>query len=396
MATFSESLNATVGNALCTLLRFNDAALSTIIEYSPVFPVANAPRLPLGMVRWGIRNFCNYEPPEITDPPFSGGQCAINYTVNTTFERQTVVAFVCQFNPPEFASNSGILGPIVGLEVEPGDTGQALVIVHGGGSLRTEVTEAADNTGCPGIFRNYSITSVVPPIGVPDDCGNPVPDYPDADPPPLAPIDIDFTYQDGDDTDIDFEGTLVFAPVVVNINGEVNIPFRLTIDPTFDIKINGEVNLNTGDINFNFGNNNFNPSPFPQPDDFNTDDDIPDVPPTVPDDIPNPSPNVPEPDTTTVIRGCIVSVLTYDSDATQIGQDGNPNIYAPNLGFVSFGCDIGGIQAWTTDIPVKNFRQIIECPWIGGATLVRGTPRPGVEWVVSPVRATSEQTITFE
>ena len=396
MPNFAEAIRDTIGNNLCTILRTSEAALGTIVSYSPVFPAANAPRLPLGMIRWGIRNFCNYEPPAFTNPPFSGGQCPINYTVNTTFERQTSIAFVCQFGSAEFASNSGILGPIVGLEVEPGDTGQALVIVHGGGSLRTEVTEAADSPGCPGIFRNFAITSVVPPVGVPDDCGNPVPTYPDADPPPLAPIDIEFIYQDNDDIDQEFEGTLVFAPVSFDFNGEVNIPFRINIDPEFEFKINGKVNLNTGDITFDFGNNNFNPSPNPQPDDYRTDEDIPDVPPTVPDDIPIPSPDDTEPDTQVVIRGVIVSVLSYDSDATQIGQGGNPDIYAPNLGFVSFGCDVGGIQAWTTDLPVKNFRQIIECPWVGGATLVRGTPRPGVEWVLSPVRETVDEPIVFE
>jgi hypothetical protein len=267
--------------------------------------------------------------------------------------------------------------------------------VHAGGSAETVVTFAGDSTGCPGQFRNFSITAVIPPVGVPDSCGNPVPDFPDAPEPPIPPVDVDFTYQDNDGVDVDFNAPITFAPVNIDLNGNVIIPFRIDIDPLFNIPINGTLNVNTGDIEFNFGNVNYNPSPFPQPDDFDTDDDIPDVPPSVPDDIPNPSPDNPEPETTTVIRGVIVTVTEYNSDVTIIGQESNPDIYAPNLGFVNFGITVAGSQAWSHDIPVKNFRQIIECPWLGGATSVAGTPRPGVEWTLSPVRSTQEETITF-
>lgn len=395
MVTFAEGLRNTLGSAFCTLARFNEDAISTIIEYSPVPTNTNPSRIALGLARWAIRNYCNYEPPEVTDPPFTGGQCPVFYTTTSVFRGVFVGGTIdpnVEGNP---FINTSQLGPLQGARVVETSTAFELRLFSTawagnptGNILLGTLNKSAYESATVLSF------SAVRADGFPDDCGNPVPEF-DAPPPPVPPVTINFTYQDGDDNDVEFEGNIVYAPVEFNLNGEVIIPFRLDIDPTFDIQINGSLNVNTGDLNFNFGNPNFNPTPFPTPDDYTTDDDIPDVPPGVPVDIPNPSPDNSEPDTVTVIRGVIVTVTSYEGDVTVIGQGDNPDIYAPNLGFINFGITVGGRQAWSHDIPVKNFRQIIECPWIGGATSVAGTPRIGVEWTLSPVRATSEETITF-
>jgi len=99
----------------------------------------------------------------------------------------------------------------------------------------------------------------------------------------------------------------------------------------------------------------------------------PDVPDDVPTPITPPSPIVPEPETRQLLRGVIVTVTNIPDDFGLIFQEGNPDIYIPNLGYVNFLIATGNVLSWSVDLAVKNRRCFIPCPWEGGALRVEGT-----------------------
>jgi len=282
------------------------------------------------------------------------------------------------------------LGPVLGFSIQqdPGSV-QFIFVDFSDGS------DYAGNLNLPDEqFVNCAITNVVRVDGLPDTCGDPLPPTP-TPPQPSDPIDVDVPWTDEDGNDLDITLPVIFAPIRVDINGELIVPFRVSVDPTFNVNFNGSININTGDVSINFKNINTPPKSSPNQDDYGSPDDIPDYPPEVPNSIIPIPPQPDEPETAQVIRACIVTITDYDSNATVIFQDDNPDIYAPNLGFINFGISINNAIAWTSDIPVKNFRNFIPCPWEGGAIAVRGTPRPGVEWIITPVRLRVEEPVEF-
>lgn len=386
---FREQLRQDLANAFCT-------ALENIANFADVFGGANPATLPLTVspLREAYRIACNREPPDPPPPGFTGGQCPILYTVNVQWVRKAVIAFQCVDSGTEFGQQFFVPGPIKGLTVELSDGGAGLYILHGaGGAQRRQVYFYTGTTECPAQFVSYSITSVQPPPGVPDDCGDPEPVIP-----PPAPnfniTNIDITYTNNDGLDITIPAVFIFARANVNLKGEITVPVRLDFSGG-RIQIGGDYNLNTGDINLNFGNSNYNRNGLPNPDGYEPDPTLPDVPPDVPDDVPNPPRDESEGETTRILRACIVTTSVVPNDITEIFQSSNPNIFAPNLGYVQFAINVNGRIAWTSDIPVKNKRNFIVVPWEGGATQVRGTPRPGVTWVITPVYALVEDVVEF-
>ena len=391
MATFEESLPDVIRNAFCTYLDTFEGFIGNLAA-NPFTPFA---RIPLTTTRWAQRWVCNREPPEYSNPPFTGGQCPnIEYDVTVDFTLTNTSGFTIA-GP----NTVRVLGPVNGLvivqPVTPGGENMQLRVLARpitDPSLEFTVVTAA-SAGAPW-EGPFSIQSIVRVDGLPDNCGNPNPDLP-GNPEPSPEIPVDVPYDDADGNPITVPIVLIFAPIRVGFNGTLNVPFRIQIDPEFNVQFNGELNLNDNEVNFNFGNPNYAPSPLPVPDDYRSPEDIPDYPPSVPNSI-SPLPPLPElPETKEVIRAAIVTVSNNTSVATVIGQDANPDIYAPNLGFISFAISIANGIAWTADIPVKNYRHFVPCPWEGGAVQVRGTPRPGVTWTITPVRAKIEEPITF-
>lgn len=335
---------------------------------------------------------CNREPPPPPEPDFTGGQCPTNYTVNTTFQRKNVIAFQCQVTPVEGASTPFVMGPILGLVTERSSNADVLYIVHGAnGAMRTEVTSNTDSPGCPGQFSNYRITSAVRTDGLPDNCGDPPPPTPTPEPGYNSPL-IVVNYTDNSSNDISLNTRFTFLQPIVKIDGSIRVPLRIDVGD-IGVNIRGDIDVNTGDININFGNQNYNPSNEPNPDAYDSPDDIPDVPPDVPTPVVPPSPDNPNDDTTTILRACIVTVSSVGDEQSIIYQNANPDIFVPNLGYVQFLIAVNNRLAWTSDIPVKNTRHFIPCPWQGGALAVRGTPRVGVAWTISPVYDKAESSI---
>lgn len=387
MVTFRQGLVNAIRNGFCTYLGLYEGFLNSLPSAPP--PLGGAfPEIPIAATRFTRRLLCNREPPEESNPPFSGGQCPVFYDV-TLLKNANLADGSPKPGYPDSITVRG-LGPVQGFIItqDPGFP-EFIYVVFADGN------DYAGNLNTPDErFVNCAITNVVRVDGQPDDCGNPLPPTP-TPPQPSAPIDLPVDWTDEDGNDLSLIIPIIFAPIRVDIDGTLNVPFKFDIDPTFNVNFNGSININTGDINFNFGNQNTPPSKYPGQDDYQSPDDVPDYPPDVPNGVAPIPPAPPEDETTSVIRAVIVTVTDYASNATIIDQAENPDIYAPNLGFVQFAISVKNAVAWTSDIPVKNFRNFIPCPWEGGALEVRGTPRPGVTWTLSPVRIAIEEPIVF-
>lgn len=383
MATFSESLQDAIRGTFCSYIGTLEGFLSWLFEEDlvPTTPP------PLVWARFMSRWFCNHEPPPFTSPPFEGGQCVgVSYFVDIYADIRVAGASVRDY--PEVFTVRGN-GPIGGLYLEYVAVNQTSLRIQWGSPQPVIGNTVSEDE----YYAAYQIIDIRREDGLPDTCGNLI--DPPSTPTPSQPILVPVPYEDDDGNDFNLPVNIIYAPVRVDIDGSLNVPFRLQLDPNFDVEINGSINLNTGDINLNFGNTNTPPSKYPGQDDYKSPNDVPDYPPDVPNGISPIPPTPPEDETTGVIRAVIVTVTDYASNATIIDQAENPDIYAPNLGFVQFAISVKNAVAWTSDIPVKNFRNFIPCPWEGGALEVRGTPRPGVTWTLSPVRIAIEEPIVF-
>lgn len=229
--------------------------------------------------------------------------------------------------------------------------------------------------------------------GLPDDCGDPPPVIP----PPVNnynQYDVDVTYNDNDGNDITVPVTLIYGQAFIDADFNVQIPVKVNLTP--QVSFNATLNVQTGDIKFNlaptidlsggtynigFGGDNRSTTnttnyyvggdPPPPPDGSESDD--------------TPPPTAPQSEQ--LIRGVIVTVTAHSGvmEGVFFQDGGNPDIYIPNLGYVQFAIRVGSSVSWTADKPVKSLRSFIPCDWEGGAVDVQGTPRPGVEWTLTPV-----------
>lgn len=383
MATFSEALQSAVRGTFCSYIGTLDGFLTWLFEEDPI-PTTPPP---LVWARFMRRWFCNQEPAPFTSRPFTGGQCAgVTYVVQIYVSRRNGNGTLASGYPFTFSVNA--VGPILGVAEDGTQSVKRIFLQRGGGE--TYIT----NANTPDQYHDvYYIAGIQRQDGLPDTCGDLLEPPSTPLPSPRTPVRVPYTDANGRNFTIPV--SVIFAPVRVDIDGTLNIPFRLQLDANFDFDVNGTINLNTGDINIDFGNTNYPPTKRPKQNDYQSPDDVPDYPPDVPNGVAPIPPSPPEDETTGVIRAVIVTVTDYASNATIIDQAENPDIYAPNLGFVQFAISVKNAVAWTSDIPVKNFRNFIPCPWEGGALEVRGTPRPGVTWTLSPVRIAIEEPIVF-
>lgn len=380
-----ETANA-LRNGYCSIV----GSYANFLEQNfPAFGVVPNPGL--GAARLAQRLFCNSEPPNPPPPPFEGGQCdGVLYNVSWT------VTWSQNSAPPlNNRTQSGtvqLYGPISGITREPlmGIGFNWFVTGRTVGGAVNKVFVAGSGTGsAPYTNPTETITAISRVDGQPDNCGDPDPDIPEPVP-DYNVIDVDVTYTDNSGNDITVPIVAVFAPVVIAGNGNVFAPVRVNVPVDADLNLNGTLNLTTGDINLNFGDQNRLPgledcSPAPP----GVPDDIPDVPDDVPDYSEPDEPGV----VPTVIRGAIVTVTETGNGVTHVFQGDNPDVYLPRLGNIQFQMEFGRRIAWSEDIPVKNRRQFIRCPWEGGAIAVEGTPAPGVVWEITPVYDFSDRVI---
>lgn len=389
MTSYQEASNAAARAVLCSYFSVTDALGRAVRAIDERFAV------PIPFVYDWFRRLCNEEPPPqpSLDPPtpsFTGGQCPFDYNVNVTLDFINTATGTSSGGFPQTFTVSPVRGPIQGLQwvtTDGGSNYNAILSFNGTSTSIGFVGPNAQANGlAPGIAR---INSNTPTSGGPDNCGDPTPD-PVPPPPPFdSTTNTTITYTDNSNNSVDVDVQFVFGNFQVDVNGNLSIPFTLSFAPEFNISLNGSINQD-GDVNISYGNPNYRPSNGccqPNPDNVVADDDDPDPDPTVPVPTPPPPNDGTDDDPTAVIRAVIVTTTTIPDYQSIVYQDDNPDIMIPRLGNVQFLIAVGQKIAWSDDIPVRNRRHFIVCPWEGGAIDVRGTPAPGVEFSLTKVYA---------
>lgn len=378
---FKESLNGSLTPFLCQRLANQSAMYAVFAE--TFLPAARAGEY-FGSMGAGYNLICNRQPPQDQPLPFNGGQCPVEYTVTAT----ATLKYQPDGSTIETDTNStNVFGPILGLRYITGTSGlQQQVVVDAHNAVGVPTAFNLFGTGGLFYWTGATITGVVRVDGQPDNCGNPPRPVP-PDPSPGWNVGGDtITYVNADNVEVTVPVTFQIGNGYVDINAQINVP--ITINVNNDFSLQATVNFHTGDINFSVVNDvkgavNFNTGGIGNGNVVTIN-----PPPNSSDD---PGEGQDDPRDDRAIVGVLVTVTSEPTGrATKIGQEDNPDIYAPRLGNVNFLCRIGTSLSggWTGDIQVKNRRHLIPCPWKSGAIDVKGTPEPGVEWVLTPIYAT--------
>ena len=370
---FMEDLNNGVRDGVCRILGDYDQAM----RYAAQLVIGDAgpdlfERSPPGrIVNAASGLFCDRNPFPTPPPPFVGGQCpGIGYTVeiegvgeNTYYQREFYVKW----------RGTNAIGPIgspSNVGVQLGGTSALFISVeypagNQNGLWSAEAYEV-DPTMPPGFARqpnnkilSATITNIIRQDGQPDNCGNPP--YPSPTPMPIPDRTTPITIGD-------VNAQIALGNGIVQVNGDVTAPIRVNSP---DFELTGIIIFNRGDINFNFG------PTFPT---------FPGIdPPAIPD-----GPNEPDDGKGQIIGVMVESEYEEIPGTTTYFYGANPDVVVPGVGVVSFLVKAGERQGWTNEIMVKGKKQYIPCPSQLPALKVAGTPRLGVTWKLTPVRAKVE------
>lgn len=356
MVSLFEGLQSTIRNVYCATAAPVAVGLSGLGGiYRGLGAYENGDDLidSANIIRGASNLVCNM-PPDDVAPALEGGlpngQC-----VDTIYQVSSDA--VINGNPPVFAGSNSGPGPIFREKGPNSPDGELDVLRDANGSFLS-----GGGTTAPGGTFNLVNISIVPLNG-PDNCGGQDPDAP-----PFNPTDWTSTntvmYDDdnGNPTSVDVD--LVFGPAGGDGGGGFSVPFSLDFGNGLDLF--GDINLTTGDITIGFGNSSGEG-----------------IEPTTPKEL---DPSVDPQQAGLVVVGVrVLSVVDVDAtDATEIFQSGgNPNIWAPRLGHISFLYPTPEGTAWGVDIPVKNTDQII---WsVRPALAVAGTPNLGTSFTIRPL-----------
>lgn len=374
MAGFADELKQKAKDLFCEALAA-DAAVGEALNGVGGAQYSVAPPNLSRAVGLGLCN--NPEPPpENPEPaPFDGGQCPVVYDVTCTL---TGVSRTSDQPISEQCGPIGVLGPVSGVVSGSENDGCQAIVNSASGSTPF---------GGFGNSKNCKVQNVVVirRDGQADNCGSlpdPPPSFPDAGI-PLPPQALGYTDGAGNPQTETLTPTIKLPKIDVSGNITVPVSFK-----GVDVNFIANINVNTGDININLGDDNGDPLGDGSGGGKGGTEGTKPIPPSP---IGGTDGNPPKEDEDReVIVGVIVTVsgTIAGRGITLIAQDDNPDIWAPNLGFVSFLCKVGktGSAAWTEDIPVKNVRHLIACPWERGAIEVKGTPRAGLSWDLTPVK----------
>lgn len=403
---FIPALNQAIKNqVLCPLARANSAlansAQSALANAGVNIPIAAIPNTLKAA-------FCPIpEKPQPVPPPFQGGQCpGVNYRVDIFYSYESLQgdgAWVPLDRDNRFFAS----GPIrfLGVKDDFQATGSPcggevtnknahFLVGVSGEPLVRRLVEIFECSPFIGGNRNFSLGSIVVTRtdDQPDNCGDPPPLVdPPIPPEGLPPAPINFNFEPGIGLPpVLVTGNVVVLPPIINLKGELNIPLKVDVDVnlTGNFEFNANLNVSTGDLNLHFGGKPGNRNPGIEdcnPDYTEPDGDVPSPPVNVgPGDSPRPE------EGEETIVGVLVTVteITPTARPSVLGQVENPDIWVPSLGHVNFLCRTGkgATAGWTPDQPVKNRRCLIPCPWPYGAIEVKGTPQPGVSWVLNPIK----------
>ena len=382
MSAYNDALNGAAQNAFCDITR---AGVAGGLLFTGLTAVTLAGALG-GLAVAGVSahlyaSYCGRPPPPPPEPEeedWEGGQCEdIPYSINIVMELR-IYPKTSNIFAGDIVDNFVGIGRVRTVKVvDTGDFDNDIRIYaawKGGVRDVSVVKGTAQNAENP--FWGYSnVRITVTRIdGLPDTCGNP---------PPILPPD---SFENpGDIIYINPEGITINTPVTFDfrggrfgLNGDFFIPVNITNNLNPTLSFSGTINVNSGNITVNPGDPRAPIGNGSDPGDVFTPPGTPPPPPgndTPPPPPPKPKDRTKEPEK--IIRGVIITTTQQQTDATIIYQDNIPTIYAPALGYVSFLCSVDDALGWSADIPVKNGRQIIECPWRFGAIDVRAQPKPG-------------------
>ena len=319
-------------------------------------------------------------------PPFEGGQCAgVPYLITYTF------------GGVPGTDGRSLRGPIVsaGKFPSPQDPELCSISFTGLNAQGQEETITAAASACSVV----EFTGLIRQDGLPDDCGDPPPVEPPGQPPPTDPrppsTTVNINLPDIGPVDVTFSP--VVGIVYADIDASIKVPVTVNVDlggiaPEFDI-----------DFNIDLTNPGADPEPLP-PGTPENDDERPELPDCPPPAECQPEPEEEEPDDPIddqpdngggeEVLAILVKTTSIASTAkaTQIGQGGNPDIYAPALGFVNFGYRASdGSLVWSPDIAVKNTSFVVGAPKTGLRCVDgKGTPNPGISWNLKVLRGPKE------
>lgn len=403
--TFLEEAAGAVSRGFCTFAGNAPTLPRLFNRFAPglLVPVPNTDGLLYALPpffdfpEFFYRSVCNREPPPRPSPPIEGGQCeCAGYEVRSNALRYQNPTQGC----PSLIVMSPIrrlYGPLLATRLREDGPGSYLYEVYCNGPFEDpdgcgplqwfEMVRFGSSVFCPDPEDRGITFNPIP--GEPNDCGDspiPIPE------PPFGWNNItfnDFSYTDNSMNVVNLgDLNITYEAPRVDINGRVNIPVRLDFSP--NVRINGQLNID-GTVNFFPASGPGRGSPGDSPEDVLPDEPLPEP----PIEIPNIPVDDEEPSGVEVIVGVVVTAEQVGRvRTTEIFQGENPTVIAPYLGLVSFlvQLDSSG-TAWTEDIPVKNARQIISCPWRYGAIDVKGTAEVGWSLKLTPIRDV-RQTIT--
>ena len=396
--TFAEELASAARNGACAVMGNAPTLPRLFRRFAPglLVPIEGTGGLLYGFPpffdfpEFVYRSLCNTEPPPRPVPGFSGGQC-VNERYNIqVFGARFINQGVCD-EIPWASSQPQVWGPILAVYLKENSPGvspsRVICLCNGvtGFPPRDEPVEVslgnfASTAGCP---PSEIRSIIIVPVGHADDCGDtdllPIPPPSPGDDTVTIP---DFTYTDNSQTDINLgDLNVTVESPRIDVNARINIPIRFTLAP--NINIRGNLNLG-GELNIFPGTGSGRGGQPGTPDDAAPTEPVPEPPISIPNEPEDPA----DDDLVPVIIGVAVTTKIVDRiTATEINQNGNPTIYAPRIGSVSFLIEFAaGETGWTEDIDVKNLRQVIECPWPLGAIDVRGTAAEGVEQTLTPIQ----------
>jgi len=307
-------------------------------------------------------------------PPFSGGQCPVQYRIN--IQGIQVRLSDCAEVPVSFRTGT-VTGPVSSIKLGS-PTGALSCDPSKQGFLQIQATTATFTNGnlnqAPGGFRWTEISEIdfERVGGGPDDCGDPPPVGPPGSPPPSDPrppgTTININLPDVGPVDVTFSP--VVGIVYADIDGSIKVPV--------DIDVNiPAINVNT---EFNFDINLSDPTKPPEPivprpdkddDDRPTKPDCPlpgrcDDEPEV--DEPNEDDPEEEEEKGLFISGAVVlSNRTVGTiRQTELAQENTPSVFVPYLAMatVVYTTPTGSV-VYSKDIPIKRTRQVVLAPIMG-------------------------------
>lgn len=352
MSNFLTAVTTAVQGAACLIL--NSPGTQAAEFVSGLVPTSGYD----DAIRGLRRLVCDDTDDNVNQPPpeFTGGQCVgAPYTAGWTYLDGSPFIYVASVVGPISSMTASFSRPGPFPNVEYWN----YRIVHAGGVSEGEeaVQPKDDAPGLIQIFRQD---------GQPDNCGDPPPPRPDTYVP--SPTTVNITYVDNtmntfnEDVDITIFapfigiGGAIFAPITIAGN-TFQLAGTLQFSPDFKLEVNPVVEIGPR------GSADGEPPP-------------PDYPTELPESTQG----------RRVIVGAIVTATTVTlGKKTEIDQEVNPDIFAPRIGNLSFLISTDKGVAWTEDIPIKNVRQFVTCPFYLGAVDVAATAEEGFELDVVPV-----------